>query len=211
MLNTKLKQTLFFLLIFNFAVVNNLTGQIELGLKIGYNLSNINFAKNKKDLQDVPDYKEVKAIHFGLTSNIELKKKFGLNIDLFYIGKGFDSRPNVSSLNLENVLSLPISLTYEVLPKFKLLAGLELDHIFSRYWVDGLEYRSIRKRIGNDEFRKLDNFNFGPVLGLQYAFAQRWALDFRYVSIFGGKYEDTGQIYFRTYMFSLHFKFGKKD
>jgi len=208
MLFKNAKLYLSFVVLFYFIFLNCISGQIKLGLKLGYNSSNLDYGKNKKLILGLRDYNELTTFHLGLTSNINLKKKFGLGIELFYIGKGFDGRPGLSNLNLENNFSLPVIFTYEVLKDFRLLAGLESNYIFSRYWVNGLEFTSMRKRIPSEEYKKLDNFKFGPVIGLQYSFANCWALDFRYVRVLDSTPTGFIPIYMRTYIFSLHYIFG---
>lgn len=211
-------------ILFCLTFLTSLSAQVEVGLKFGYNSTNTIFERQFLE-QEFPGfsvfkpieskYSEVQTIHLGLVSNIKLKKNFGLDIEFFYIGKGSDFRfdssanSNFSYLHLNNTLALPVLLNYEVLPKLKLLAGIESDFIFSRYWVQGIEYRSVRKWVTEEEYESYDNFDFLGVLGVQYAFGGRWAMDLRYARNLRIFEDIIAPFYMRTYMFSLHYIFGK--
>lgn len=190
----------------------NINCQTDIGIKLGYNLTNFDFGRNTEvppGLRQMEDYKEVKAVHLGAFVTHKLKNKFDLNMSLFYIGKGQDTRPNTSNLILRNNISLNLSLRYEVLARLYTSLGGELNSTFSIYQVNNLEFRNVSKAAQEQIFP--NNIRPGYVFGVQYRIAPKWELDVRYVRTLlksNGSFDHI--IYERTYMFSINMYFGNK-
>ncbi len=190
-------------------MATSLKGQTKIGLKLGYNLTKPDIGKNDADQLDFDEYKEFKAFHLGVLSNFKLIKKFDINLDLFYVGKGFNSQSSNSNSILNNIIALSPSLRYEVVPKLRIMVGGELNYLLNIYTVDGLSFENVTKRIPEDLFPK--RFKAGYVLGLQYQFLSTWELDFRYVRIFEeGNSDFMSRTYTRTFMLSINKYFRKK-
>ncbi len=199
----------FFITIFS---IGNLASQSNLGIKIGYNLTKPDFGKNDTALlpSSLISYEEFKAFHLGIIGNFNLIDKFDLNADFLFIGKGLNSGQANMNVILRNTLAFPITIRYELLPKFNVLAGIEMNYILSHFTVNGLEFRNVTNRLPSEDLPR--NFDAGLVFGLQYRFAKKWEIDFRYVRILLENSPNfSSRIYRRTFMVSLNRYFGNNS
>jgi len=185
----------------------NAKSQTHIGLKLGYSNSKPDFGKNSKEQVGPLNYKDLEWIHFGVTSDINLKPKLDLRIELFYIGKGFDATPDLSFINLNNTIALPVLLKYKLVPKFSLFTGVESNYIISYYWIDGFSFQNVSS-FSEDEKKRI---SIGPVFGFDFKFAKKWSLDVRYSKIFAKTPPDLSRIYDRSFVFSIHRYFGSKE
>ncbi len=175
--------------------------QTSIGVKFGYNVSNI---VKSKSAAGIEDFGELEAIHFGVVGNITLSKKLGIQAELFAIGKGFDARVlGASDQLLQNYIATPVLLKYEIVPKLSILGGFEPSYLFSSYWTDGLEFQNVSELF--EEQRKLD---LGVAAGLAFRFARKWSLDVRYTRGVLFANSESFRVHNRSFYFSIHRYFG---
>ena len=183
-----------------------LYSQNTIGLRFGLNSSNF----DPGDLKTLQGYdivrenyfpKERKTIHFGVTSDIALKSKFGLRLELFLIGKGEGMAPRQMYSELDLNLALPILLKYEIIPKVHLLGGIESSYLLQNFFTNGFELNT--RGYGSDELPPR-RFNAGYHFGIEWNFTKQWGVGFRYARIFKPLVQDEFRTYDRTYMLSFH-------
>lgn len=159
------------LLVFS-CILSPLFSQVDLGLKFGVNFSKPKFNTNTSSLEK---FKESTLFHLGLASRLPINDNWNLKFELFYVLTGINGRPQFSRLALQNTVALPGLIEFRILPKLFIYSGMEFDYVFSRFFVDGLEFSKIPNLSGS----KL-NLDIGISGGLSYQFSRKWILDLRY-------------------------------
>jgi len=179
----------------------NLICQTSIGVKFGFNISNIVISKSA---DNVEEFDELEAVHFGVVGNFTLSKKLELQAEIFAISKGNDARGVGASFQLlHNYIATPVLLKYEVVPKLSILGGFEPSYLFSSYWANGLEFQNVSELF--EENRKLD---LGLAAGLAFKFAKRWSLDIRYTRGVLFANSESFRVHNRSFYFSIHRYFG---
>ena len=147
-----------------------INAQIEAGFKMGLSFSNL-----RPDCQgvDCPYTRVLPGVLFGLTMDIPLDDDLTLQPELFYVTKGFEGRPDLTSAEIVNYVALPIMLNYQVTPRLGLKAGPEYSYEFNHLLLNGTSIRDVTE----DTIRKFDtSLSIGFCIQLNY----RWYLDLRY-------------------------------
>jgi len=195
------KVILFTLLIF--CSVASLKSQVGIGLKFGFNISNI---IESKTADDIEDFGELEAIHFGVVGNFPLASKFELQAEFLAIGKGYDTRDAGADLQLlSNYIAAPILIKYKATPRISFLAGVESSYLLSTYWANGLEFQNV-----SESFEGNRKFDLGLATGLAFRFAEKWSLDLRYTRGVLLVDPDIFRVFNRSFYFSIHRYFGNK-
>jgi hypothetical protein len=195
-----MKKVILFMLLF-FSSVASLKSQVDIGLKFGFNISNIVEAKSKSDIEN---FGELEAIHFGLVGLFDLTNNFEIQAEIFAIGKGYDTRAVGADFQLlKNYLAAPILLKYEVVPRLSILGGLEPSYTLSTFWTNGLEFQNV-----SEAFKNHRRFDLGFATGLAFRFAERWSVDLRYTRGVLFANSDIFRAYNRSFYFSIHRYFG---
>jgi len=197
-----MKYILFIILIFH--LPTTLKSQVNIGLKFGFNISNI---VESKSADAIEDFGELEAIHFGVVGNFSLISKLELQAEILAISKGYDARSVGADFQLlHNYIAAPILLKYEIVPRLSILGGLEPSYLLSTYWANGLEFQNVSENFKDN--RKLD---LGLAAGLAFRFAVKWSLDLRFTHGVLLENPDTSRVYNRSIYFSIHRYFGDKD
>jgi hypothetical protein len=137
--------------------------QISYGIKGGSNITTI------KDANGLGTWKT--SFYAGLCANLMIRKKFFVDAELYYSGKGSKITivPNGGTFNM-NYLSAPLLVGFQCFKNLSILCGLEFSYLLRE------NATHIGANTGNYE-----RFDLGLDGGLSYKAGKRWSIDLRYV------------------------------
>ena len=184
--------------------------QVNIGIKAGLNLSNVKFPE--------PSATKIKTgFYGGLVGQIYLAKKFLVQPEVLYSGRGFrfspiaDSKGGYVSLNY---ISVPLLAGYCPVDKLKILLGPEFNFLTTA--------KSKIENTDNDLSNIYKKFDLGIDLGASYEIQKSIGVEVRYSHgitdlLEGSELDNTGneigKIKYgknRVFQIGIFYKFGKK-
>ena len=145
------------------------TEALQLGVRAGYNLSNLS-----GDLADEIDTKSLSGFHIGLFTEFPVAPRFSIQPEVMYSTQGakFEGMGSEATLRTQ-YLNVPVLAKFYVAEGFNLQAGPQIG------FLTGAEYQMD----GADDIDVSDNMkgtDFGLLFGAGYKVAQGVTIDARY-------------------------------
>ena len=145
------------------------TEALQLGVRAGYNLSNLS-----GDLADEIDTKSLSGFHIGLFTEFPVAPRFSIQPEVMYSTQGakFEGLGSEATLRTQ-YLNVPVLAKFYVAEGFNLQAGPQIG------FLTGAEYQMD----GADDIDVSDNMkgtDFGLLFGAGYKVAQGVTIDARY-------------------------------
>lgn len=145
------------------------TEALQLGVRAGYNLSNLS-----GDLADEIDTKSLSGFHIGLFTEFPVAPRFSIQPEVMYSTQGakFEGMGSEATLRTQ-YLNVPVLAKFYVAEGFNLQAGPQIGFLTgAEYQVDGADDIDV-----SDNMKGTD---FGLLFGAGYKVAQGVTIDARY-------------------------------
>lgn len=145
------------------------TEALQLGVRAGYNLSNLS-----GDLADEIDTKSLSGFHIGLFTEFPVAPRFSIQPEVMYSTQGakFEGLGSEATLRTQ-YLNVPVLAKFYVAEGFNLQAGPQIGFLTgAEYQVDGADDIDV-----SDNMKGTD---FGLLFGAGYKVAQGVTIDARY-------------------------------
>lgn len=145
------------------------TEALQLGVRAGYNLSNLS-----GDLADEIDTKSLSGFHIGLFTEFPVAPRFSIQPEVMYSTQGakFEGLGSEATLRTQ-YLNVPVLAKFYVAEGFNLQAGPQIGFLTgAEYQVDGADDIDV-----SDNMKGTD---FGLLFGVGYKVAQGVTIDARY-------------------------------
>lgn len=148
---------------------NNDTEALQIGVRAGYNLSNLN-----GDMAEDMDTKSLSGYHIGLFTEFPVAPRFSIQPEVIYSTQGakFEAFGQDADLRTQ-YLNVPVLAKFYVADGFNLQAGPQIGFLTGAEWqADGIDDVDV-----SDNLKGTD---FGLLLGAGYKVAQGVTIDARY-------------------------------
>jgi len=121
----------------------------QIGLKAGYNQSNIIFADNDVAVRWEP----ISQPHYGVSAILNFSKKIGLQSELIFNRVGFTTKPLIDLTQYYNTIDIPIMLRIKYLTDSSIFGRLNLSDQFKASFSIGPYYKIFRNVVykGSEE------------------------------------------------------------
>ena len=148
---------------------NNDIEALQIGVRAGYNLSNLN-----GDMAEDMDTKSLSGYHIGLFTEFPVAPRFSIQPEVIYSTQGakFEAFGQDADLRTQ-YLNVPVLAKFYVADGFNLQAGPQIGFLTGAEWqADGIDDVDV-----SDNLKGTD---FGLLLGAGYKVAQGVTIDARY-------------------------------
>lgn len=152
---------------------------LQLGVRAGYNMSNLN-----GDMADEFDSKSLSGFHIGLFTEFPLAPRFSIQPEVIYSTQGakFESAFGDADLRTQ-YLNVPVLAKVYLADGFNIQAGPQIGFLTGAEWqIDGADDIDV-----SDDLKGTD---FGLLFGAGYKLAQGVTIDARYNLGLSNIYDD---------------------